>query len=168
MPSTRIGFQYSAACLMAVTATNHSSAAQAADASWGCQVLLCAASENPSWQSVSYCIPPMKKLIAAMAKPRFSWPICREAETGAPGYERYEDCPEGYTPTRSDNGQRQSSDPDMCTKRTSICDGTSIYRDRECIAVENTPRKEKANPFYYDVQQSNGVARRFWFNLNDG
>lgn len=42
--------------------------AEAEDASWGCQVLLCAASQNPSWQGVPYCVPPMKRLIAAMSK----------------------------------------------------------------------------------------------------
>ncbi len=31
--------------------------AKAEDASWGCQVLLCAASQNPSWQGVPYCVP---------------------------------------------------------------------------------------------------------------
>lgn len=54
-------------------------AARAQDASWGCQILLCAASKNPSWQGVGYCVPPMQKLISAMKKPGFSWPICEEA-----------------------------------------------------------------------------------------
>lgn len=42
--------------------------ASAEDASWGCQVLLCAASQNPSWHGVPYCVPPMTRLIAAMKR----------------------------------------------------------------------------------------------------
>ncbi|NEJ83261.1 hypothetical protein GR268_43065, partial [Rhizobium leguminosarum] len=71
--------------------------AKAEDASWGCQVLLCAASQNPSWHGVPYCVPPMTKLIAAMKEPGFSWPICHEANAGKPGRESYEDCPAGTT-----------------------------------------------------------------------
>lgn len=35
--------------------------AQAEDASWGCQILLCAASQSPSWHGVPYCVPPDEK-----------------------------------------------------------------------------------------------------------
>ncbi len=48
--------------------------ARADDAPWGCQVLLCAASQTPSWHGVPYCVPPMTKLIAAMKLPGFTWP----------------------------------------------------------------------------------------------
>jgi hypothetical protein len=75
--------------------------AKAEDASWGCQILLCAASQSPSWHGVPYCVPPMKRLISAMAKPGFSWPICHEAKAGKPGYEPYEECPAGMTAVSS-------------------------------------------------------------------
>lgn len=91
--------------------------AKAEDASWGCQVLLCAASKNPSWHGVAYCVPPMTKLIAAMKEPGFSWPICHEANAGKPGRENYEDCPAGTTvgySSQGDGGWR--GEPDRCTK----------------------------------------------------
>lgn len=49
---------YAAAGLAALTFAP--TGAKAEDASWGCQVLLCAASQSPSWQGVPYCVPPMK------------------------------------------------------------------------------------------------------------
>ncbi len=48
-----------------VAAAGSSPVAKAADADWGCQVLLCAASSAPSWHQVPYCVPPMMKLITA-------------------------------------------------------------------------------------------------------
>ena len=69
--------------------------APATASEWGCEVLLCASSSNPSWRGVSACHPPMNRLISAMKKPGFDWPTCPEAGTGSPGHERYADCPEG-------------------------------------------------------------------------
>lgn len=96
---------------------------QAADASWGCQVLLCAASETPSWHGVPYCVPPMQKLIAAMSLPGFSWPICKEGNAGKPGLEPYEPCPEGWSPTSSDtsSGHGSNSAQNVCTRNLGSC-----------------------------------------------
>ena len=56
--------------------------APAAASEWGCEVLLCASSSNPSWRGVPACHPPMNRLISAMKKPGFDWPTCPEAGTG--------------------------------------------------------------------------------------
>ena len=48
--------------------------APAAASEWGCEVLLCASSSNPSWRGVPACHPPMTRLISAMKKPGFHWP----------------------------------------------------------------------------------------------
>lgn len=45
---------------------------------WGCEVLLCASSSNPSWRGVPACHLPMYRLISAMKRPGFSWPTCPE------------------------------------------------------------------------------------------
>ena len=157
--------------------------AKAQDASWGCQVLLCAASSNPSWHGVPYCVPPMTKLISAMAKPGFSWPICQEAKAGKPGREIYEACPEGtkigYSESDHDGMRRE---PDQCVKTVNICkdrrNGKSAsygytYRSRvgghdsgeSCIQEVSTPRPRRANPWFFDIPNKQGVKERFWFNL---
>lgn len=96
-----------------------------ADASeWGCEVLLCAASSNPSWRGVESCHPPMEKLISAMKKPGFSWPTCPEGGAGSPGYERYAECPTGWTPTDGDD-QHSMSAPGQsrCMRAANQCSG---------------------------------------------
>lgn len=47
---------------------------EASASEWGCEVLLCAASSNRSWQSIASCRPPMEKLISAtmQRKPKSS------------------------------------------------------------------------------------------------
>ncbi|PDT50965.1 MULTISPECIES: hypothetical protein [Sinorhizobium] len=99
--------------------------AKAQDASWGCQILLCAASQNPSWQGVPYCVPPMKKLITEMAKPGFDWPICREAKAGEPGRQEFEDCPAGSRPTSSSDGDDSGfrrTEEDQCVRIVDRCE----------------------------------------------
>lgn len=73
--------------------------AQAQDAEFGCKVLLCAAASNPSWPSIPYCVPEMNQLYAMMRSPRFRWPVCTAAGTGAPGYEPFQPCPTGWQET---------------------------------------------------------------------
>ena len=144
-------------------------AVEAADADWGCQVLLCAASQNPSWQGVPYCLAPMRKLITAMAMPFFSWPICAAAGTGAPGHEPYDDCPAGYTPTRSSDGSdgRQPSDYDRCFRR--IDNGLICHSPRgdrvDCSQVEIMDRPVRGKPYYFDISQPSGQKQRVWFGL---
>lgn len=155
--------------------------AKAEDASWGCQVLLCAASQNPSWHGVPYCVPPMTRLIAAMKEPGFSWPICDEAKAGKPGRENYEDCPAGTTvgySSQRDNGWR--GEPDQCVKTINVCRspgqgdayaGLTIRRNYgndgdSCIQRIATPRPRRANPYFFDIPNDQGVKEGFWFNLN--
>ncbi len=159
--------------------------AKSEDASWGCQVLLCAASQNPSWHGVGYCVPPMTKLISAMKKPGFSWPICHEANAGKPGHETYEECPTGtaigYSTQGNDGWQ---SEPDQCVKTVNLCqlsgDRSASTRGHElimrgaygdgtdsCLQQIATPRHRRANPYFFDIPNEEGVKQRFWFNLND-
>lgn len=159
--------------------------ASADDASWGCQVLLCAASKNPSWHGVPYCVPPMTKLIAAMSKPGFSWPICHEAKAGKPGREIYEDCPAGttvgYRSRGGDGGWR--GEPDQCIETVDVCrapgrrttnmetTGLTINRrfgrdGENCIQQISTPRPRRADSWFFDIPNDSGVKERFWFNLN--
>ncbi|MER9580899.1 hypothetical protein [Mesorhizobium sp. M0276] len=161
--------------------------AQAQDASWGCQVLLCAASQNPSWHGVSYCVPPMTKLIAAMAKPGFSWPICHEAKAGTPGREIYEQCPEGTKVGYSERGHDGNrSEPDRCVKMVNVCrhrftngftgnsrDDQITYRNTgggrdgdSCTQQVSSARPRRADPWYFDIPNEHGQKQRFWFNLN--
>ncbi|MBB3527387.1 hypothetical protein [Rhizobium sp. BK456] len=157
---------------------------RADEASWGCQVLLCAASQNPSWHGVPYCVPPMTKLIAAMKEPGFSWPICHEANAGKPGRETYEDCPSGTTVgSSSQTGNGWSREPDQCIRTVDVCrtpgqrasDGnqSSVVirrsfgnRGDSCIQQIATPRPRRADPYYFDIPNEQGVKQRFWFNLN--
>ncbi|MCO5067034.1 MAG: hypothetical protein M9924_21950 [Rhizobiaceae bacterium] len=79
-----------------ISLTAHGAKAQ--DASFGCKILLCVASQNPSWQGVPYCVPPVLKLLAIRKVHPGYWPSCPEAGTGKPGYAQYEDCPQGWSP----------------------------------------------------------------------
>ena len=129
----------------------------AQDAPWGCEILLCAASSNPSWKGVPYCIPPMTKLIAAMKLPGFTWPNCPQAGTGKPGYEPYEDCPVGYLPYKDldRNGE-------LC-KKPDKCQG---YGDnRLCDTGEIIARPVKKDPYFFDIPNSENQSQRHWFNL---
>jgi hypothetical protein len=175
---------FGAAVMMGVASELLSVPAKAEDASWGCQVLLCAASKNPSWHGVPYCVPPMTRLIAAMSKPGFSWPICHEANAGKPGREIYEACPAGTTVGyRSQGDDGRSSEPDQCVKTVDVCrspgrrensagsTGLTINRrysrdGESCIQEIATPRPRRADPWYFDIPNDEGVKERFWFNLN--
>jgi hypothetical protein len=104
----------------------------AEEAEWGCQILLCAASQSPSWHGVPYCVPPMKRLINAMSKPHFSWPICHAANSGKPGLQEYEDCPAGMTPAAAPNGRDNVGFGDtelrQCIKVVNQCRDRSAFQ----------------------------------------
>ncbi|MBP2450082.1 hypothetical protein [Rhizobium leguminosarum] len=103
---------------------------KAQDAEWGCQILLCAASQNPSWHGVPYCVPPMKKLIAAMSKPGFDWPICHQAKAGEPGREEFEECPAGSHPASSSNGDDHGlrrDEQDQCVRIVDRCENRNEF-----------------------------------------
>ncbi|MDR6100500.1 hypothetical protein QE369_000678 [Agrobacterium larrymoorei] len=154
------------AALLAVTAPVEPTNAQ--DADWGCQVLLCAASVAPSWHQIPYCVPPMMKLITAMARPHFSWPICKGAGTGAPGFERYEACPAGFTVDYSSQGSDNNwnREPDLCIKSVNRCGQGFYYERNSCIDTITQPRPLKDQPYYFDIRQQSGKPQRFWFDLN--
>lgn len=131
---------------------------------WGCEVLLCAASQNPSWHSVQQCLPPMHRLISEMRRPGFSWPTCPGAGTGRPGFERHEECPEGWQPAM-DPGADRSNGQNHCSRTVNTCGGQFSHRD-DCQQVEYQPRPVRADPYYFDIQQAEGGTIRHWFNLN--
>lgn len=152
--------------------------------SWGCQVLLCAASSNPSWHGVPYCVPPMTKLIKAMAKPGFSWPICHEAKSGKPGYQPYEDCPSGFkeASNMSDRGAMLSN---RCEKTINTCTNKIREQNKElqqykdvqyrdignsdrgnsCRKVVSIARPMRNDPYFIDIPDYQGLKGRYWFNL---
>ncbi|MEI8703428.1 hypothetical protein [Mesorhizobium sp. ISC15] len=176
-----------AATGLAAVAILPATAAKAQDASWGCQVLLCAASQNPSWHGVSYCVQPMTKLIRAMAKPGFSWPVCHEAKAGEPGRQEYADCPEGSKVGYSERGKEGNRRvPDQCVKTVNVCksrfnsqadkNGLTIpvrragrdsdNRSGSCTKEISSMRPRRADPWYFDIPNDQGVKQRHWFNLN--
>lgn len=175
-----------AALISALTLGGWPAAAQ--DASFGCQVLLCAASQNPSWQGVAYCVPPMMKLISIRKVHPGYWPICAEAGTGKPGRQAYEDCPQGWSETTlqsvsGGNGvgrdragcQRQvvvecprfhvggrDSGGDVSLISRRVADGRL-----QCMQTQTMARALRKDPYYFDIRnKETGTASRHWFNLN--
>lgn len=127
---------------------------------WGCEVLLCASSSNPSWHGVPACHPPMDRLISAMSSWGFSWPTCPEAGASSPGFEKYADCPAGWTIGYSGIGHGSRSEPDRCVQKRGSCgrrDGCS-----ETVSIARPVREE---PYYFDIPADSGPATRHWFSL---
>lgn len=137
---------------------------RAAASEWGCEVLLCASSSNPSWRGVPACHPPMNRLISAMGKWGFSWPTCPEAGTGKPGYEAYEQCPAGWNVGSSgqDHGGGQG---DLCVQVRNTCPNGFGGRDgcEESITMSRPLRKD---PYFFDIKADDESVTRHWFNLN--
>lgn len=146
--------------------------APAAAGEWGCEVLLCASSSNPSWRGVSACHPPMNRLISAMKKPGFDWPTCPEAGTGSPGHERYADCPEGYQVGSRSDRNSFAGKGDLCVKTVNFCQGNAhgsyiSDRQRGCIQTVTMPRPLRSEPYYFDIKNdTSGQTQRHWFSLN--
>ncbi len=156
---------------------------------WGCEVLLCASSSSPSWRGVDTCHPPMEKLISAMKKPGFSWPTCPEGGAGKPGYEKYAECPTGWTPTAADDarGQGVSREQSRCARRVTTCKGGYSYSgssgggrtetmadgvtrvfsgNNSCVYTEYKRRPPRSDPYYFDIKdEMTGQPSRFWFSL---
>lgn len=162
--------------------------ADAARASeWGCQVLLCAASDNPSWQGVQSCHPPMERLMSAMKRPGFSWPTCPEGGAGKPGYERYDICPSGWSPSRlpGTGGEDDFTDLDQCSRAVERCGAAQSLGDGRarvntsdgiiriysglgaCNYVEFAPRPLRSKPYFFDIRpEGGGGDTRHYFSLN--
>lgn len=153
--------------LTAAVYPNQGSASQ-----WGCEVLLCAASSNPSWRSVPACHPPMNRLISEMKKRGFSWPTCPEGGTGAPGYERYADCPEGYKVASSRERDGDTRSGDLCVQTVNFCQNNrhgpyNSDRPRGCIQTISISRPLRSQPYYFDVKNdTSDQTQRHWFSLN--
>jgi hypothetical protein len=107
--------------IFVIAATVALLAVPASASQWGCKVLLCASSSNPTWRGVAACHPPMERLIDAMKRPGFSWPTCPEAGTGKPGYQRYAPCPAGYAVGFSEVGHAGRKEANVCIKRPADC-----------------------------------------------
>lgn len=104
---------------------------------------------------------------------------------GKPGHEDYEDCPSGTTVGYSSRGGNTTSrsEPDQCIETVNICrpsgqrngstrsGGLTINRNLggdgdSCTKQIATPRPRRADPYYFDIPNDEGVKERFWFNLN--
>jgi len=153
---TSIATMLSAATL--VSLPDRSEASQ-----WGCEVLLCASSSNPSWRGVPACHPPMYRLISAMKRWGFSWPTCPEAGTGKPGYEAYDECPAGWTVGYS-NQDRGGGHPDLCVQARNECRSRPGGQDG-CDEHVTMPRPLRHDPYYFDITAGDGAVTRHWFNL---
>jgi hypothetical protein len=131
---------------------------------WGCEVLLCASSSNPSWRGVPACHPPMDRLISAMSNPGFDWPTCPEAGTGRPGYAKYANCPAGWSIGYSDNNRGGRGEPRLCTQVQSSCERDG--RDN-CQHIVSTPRPLRSDPYFFDIPHADGKTTRHWFSLEE-
>lgn len=145
---------------------------RADDASFGCQVLLCAASSNPSWSGVPYCVPVMHRLFDLLAAGH-SWPTCPEGHASAPGYQPLEDCPQGTAPAtrqETDSGShnsvgqygieyRQDDNGAYCAPPNELNSLHWSGPDRATI------RQKRVDPYFVDISTANGTSR-FWFSLN--
>lgn len=155
-------FWLPAAMAILSTATWISFPGSAETSEWGCEVLLCASSSNPSWRGVPACHPPMYRLISAMGRPGFSWPTCPDAGTGKPGYERYEECPAGWTVGSSDPDRRGGTN-DLCVQARNSCPSGFGISDG-CQQTVSIQRPLRADPYYFDIPTDASITRH-WFNL---
>lgn len=135
--------------------------ALAANASFGCKVLLCAAASNPGWSGIPYCVPVMQALFRRLERGG-GWPTCPEGHASRLGYQPYAPCPAGMTAVS--NGLVPSPDGDLCvdfSKRQTKCMGG----DTGCaISYPTMPRPRRADPYYVDIRTGNGTER-FHFSL---
>lgn len=140
----------------------------AQDASFGCQALLCAASRNPSWKGVPFCVPVMHRLFRDLRRGA-SWPTCPEGDVRRPGYEPFEACPANALPAsqgRSDDGGLRLGDPsgDLCAVRIEAPRFCSVQHGDCQARYELSPRPRRAEPWFVDIGTPEGPSR-FWFSL---
>lgn len=136
---------------------------EAAASQWGCEVLLCASSSDPSWRGIPACHPPMYRLISAMRSWNFSWPTCPEAGMGRPGYEIYDECPAGWS-VGYGNQDHGGGQPDLCVQARNTCPAGFGGRD-DCQQTITMPRPLRDDPYYFDIRHDDGTVTRHWFNL---
>lgn len=132
---------------------------------WGCEVLLCASSSDPSWRGVPACHPPMNRLISAMGSWGFTWPTCPEAGTGKPGYDQYADCPAGWSVGYSDNSRGARGEPNLCIQIRDTCGARYGGRQEECRQTVSMTRPRRDEPYYFDIPNEDDQVTRYWFSL---
>jgi hypothetical protein len=108
----------------------------------------------------------MQRLISAMRKTGFSWPTCPEAGTGKPGYEKYDECPAGWSIGYSDYGHGGRREPDLCMQTRNIC-GNGFSGRHDCQQTVSMPRPLRENPYFFDIERGDGQATRHWFRLRN-
>lgn len=142
-------------------------AVHAQDASFGCKVLLCAASSAPSWSGIPYCVPVMHELFSRLAHGG-SWPTCPEGHASGLGYEPYLPCPAGMTPAENgvdgNGGLTRSENGSLCvdfSKPRQTCFGG---HDGCTTEYPTTSRARRDDPYFVDISTANG-AQRFYFSL---
>lgn len=138
---------------------------------WGCEVLLCSSS-SVSWRTILACHSPMFRLLSEMKSTKFRWPTCEAAGTGAPGFEPYDECPQGYQIGSSRSERSGSRYGDICIRTINRCEGpgTRLFRrdnSEGCIQTLSVPRPRRENPYYFDItNDAIGRPQRHWFELN--
>ena len=146
--------------------------ARAQDASFGCKVLLCALSSNPSWTGVPYCGPVMSQLFSILNNGG-SWPTCDAANVSPVGYNPYAACPPGSTAvslTNSRSGSSYVADSagNSCGAPIATPSGMSggcqnvSDTGSQCLAISTRPANP--TPYFVDITTATGV-RQFSFTL---
>jgi hypothetical protein len=157
-----------AIALVLIAATHMPPPVAAQEASFGCQVLLCAASRNPSWKGVPFCVPVMQRLFRDLRRGG-SWPTCPEGNVGRPGYEPFESCPANAVPAsqgRSEDGGLRLNDPlgDLCAVPIDAPRSCWLQQGDCRARYDLSPRPRRAEPWFVDIGMPDGTSR-FWFSL---
>lgn len=159
--------------LTAVTAVFSTVASSRADASWGCEVLLCAAASNPSWHGVATCVPPMTRLVQHLSRGG-EWPSCPSADARL-GFERWSPCREGFRPAQRgdpkvrDDAHRRRVEICRSNESQRVCgmdtddEGTARYACRNVHG--EYVRQPHPRPYYYAIPSSDGFVVRYHFAL---
>lgn len=105
-----------------------------------------------------------------MKRPGFSWPTCPEAGTGRPGYEQFEDCPDGWAEADDPSSDRNSGVKSHFARMVKICgEGPRVGFGRQgesCTRAEYMAREQRHEPYYFDIKgRADDVATRRWFVL---
>jgi hypothetical protein len=112
----------------------------------------------------------MYKLIACKFKTfgACPWPTCPEGGTGAPSYEKFEDCPEGWRPAASPARDGFQTELNLCVQTRQNCEARVGLGDgrssRNCVV--SMPRLLRAKPYYFELTDSEtNEVQRHWFSL---
>lgn len=156
----------------AFAAFGSSTPAPAQDASFACEVLLCALSSNPTWMGVPYCGPVMSQLFSIL-KGGGSWPTCDAANVSPVGYNPYGACPVGssavsLTTSRSGSSYTADSTGAYCGAPIATPSGMSGGCESGgasgsgCLSISARPANP--TPYFVDITTASGV-QQFSFSL---